>query len=119
MMRSYDNISNYSQSRHWHGGGGWPPPPREDIRTASGTSSAALVGLGVPVAALLADPGADQILRAVQFLRPCVAGDEPLGLPHHVELAVGAHFADEPRLGDVVVRKHLGDAAGQIRRLGA
>ncbi len=43
----------------------------------------------------------------------------PGDLPHHVELAIGLDLADEHRLGDVVVRQHLGHAAGQVRRLGA
>src|SRR2546421_269695 len=69
----------------------------------SGTLTTALVGLGVVVAALLADPVADQVLGAVELLRPCIAGNEARGLPHHVELAVGLDLADEHRLGDVVV----------------
>src|SRR3954453_7054296 len=52
----------------------------------SGPLTAALVGLGVVVTALLADPVADQILGALELLRPCIAGDEARGLPHHVKL---------------------------------
>ena len=36
-----------------------------------------------------------------------------------VELAVGAHFADEDGLGDVMVRQHFRDTAGQVRRVDA
>ena len=82
-------------------------------------SAPALVGLHIPIAALLVDPVADQVLRAIELLRPGVACDEAGRLPHHVELAVGAHFADQDRLGDVVVRQHLGHAASQIRHLDA
>src|SRR5207237_4456638 len=79
----------------------------------SGTLTTALVALGVVVAALLADPVADQVLGALELLRPGVAGDKTGGLPHHVALAVGFAFANEHRRGDVMVLKHLGDAAGQ------
>src|SRR5882757_5849525 len=82
------------------------------ITRGSGTLTAALVGLGIVVAALLADPVADQVLGAVELFRPCIAGNQTRGLPHHVELAVRLDFADEHRLGDVMVRKHLGGAAG-------
>src|SRR5882757_8097437 len=37
----------------------------------SGTLAAALVGLGVVVAALLADPVADQVPGTLELLRPC------------------------------------------------
>src|SRR3954471_6647217 len=75
-----------------------PPPPdvaNDRSRAASRAASAALVGLGVEVAALLADPVADQILGALELLRPGVAGDEARRLPHRLELAVGPHLADE------------------------
>src|SRR5260221_2491413 len=85
----------------------------------SGTLTAALVGLGVVVAALLANPVADQVLGAVELLRPCIAGHQTRGLPHHVELAVGFDFANEHRLGDVMVRQHLRSAAGQVLGFGA
>src|SRR5580692_11177878 len=85
----------------------------------SGALTAALVGLGVVVAALLADPVADQVLGIRQLLRPGVAGNQTGRLPHHVELAIGFDFANEHRLGDVVVRKQFRRATGQIRRLGA
>src|SRR5206468_5388131 len=81
------------------------------IRSRSGALTAALVGLGVVVAALLADPVADQVLGALELLRPGVASDKTRGLPHHVELAVGFDFANEHRLGDVMVWQHLGGAA--------
>src|SRR3984885_4269500 len=84
------------------------------VTRGSGTLTAALVGLGVVVAALLADPVADQVLGTIELLRPCIAGNQTRGLPHHVELAVGFDFADEHRLGDVMVRQHLGGAAGQV-----
>src|SRR4051794_12353690 len=100
MMRSYDSI--------------WISPnpgierrrrlaaASDDIRPDASASAAALVGLHIPVAALLVDPVADQIPRALELLRPGVARDETRGLPHHVELAVRAHLADQHRLGDVV-----------------
>src|SRR5215471_6705918 len=103
-------------------------PPRQKVKKAataaaffircyfsvrSGARAEALVGLGVVVAALLADPVADQVLGAVQLLRPGVARHEVLGLVDHVELAVGLDLADEHRLGDVVVGQHLRYATGQ------
>src|SRR5882757_10587200 len=42
------------------------------ITRGSGALTAALVGLGVVVAALLADPVADQVLGTIKFLRPCI-----------------------------------------------
>src|SRR6266567_6581143 len=89
------------------------------VKARSGTLTAALVGLGVVVAALLANPVADQVLGALKLLRPSIAGNQARGLPHHVELAVGFDFANEHRLGDVMVRKHLGGAAGQVLGFGA
>src|SRR5262249_56364737 len=53
------------------------------------------------VAAFERDPVGDQVLGAFQVGRPRGAGHEPFGLPHHVELAVSPHLADEDRLGDV------------------
>ena len=50
-----------------------------------------------------------------QVVRPLVADDEAGGLPHHVELAVVLDLADQHRLGDVVVRHHGREAAGQVR----
>src|SRR6202011_3361668 len=96
-----------------------PSPACSDLKGGSGALTAALVGLGVVVAALLADPVADQVLGALELLRPCIAGHQARGLPHHVELAVALDLADEHRLGDVVVRQHLRRATGQVRRLGA
>src|SRR6202035_3990149 len=84
------------------------------LKGYSGALTAALVGLDVVVAALLADPVADQVLGTLEFLRPCIAGNQARGLPHHVELAIALDLADEHRLGDVMVGKHLGVAAGQI-----
>src|SRR3954471_10405452 len=93
-----------------------PPPDVANVRSraASRAASAALVGLGVEVAALLADPVADQILGALELLRPGVAGDEARGLPDHVKLAIALDLADEDRLGDVMVRQHLRGATGQV-----
>src|SRR5882757_4869035 len=93
----------------------------DQVRSPLGSRAlaAALVGLGVVVAALLADPVADQVLGAVELLRPGVAGHQARGLPDHVELAVALDLADEHRLGDVVVRQHLRGATGQVRRLDA
>src|SRR6186713_3604130 len=95
---------------------GSPPSPvvQWSVRSGSGARAEALVGLGVEVAALLADPVADQVLGAVELLRPGVAGNETGRLPDHVELTVRLDLADEHRLGDVVVREHLGGAAGQV-----
>src|ERR1700676_2923531 len=95
-----------------------PSPACSDFKGGSGALTAALVGLGVVVAALLADPVADQVLGALELLRPCIAGNQARGLPHHVELAIAFDFANEHRLGDVVVRQHLGHAASQVRGLG-
>src|SRR5579862_5294567 len=86
---------------------------------SSGSLTAALVGLGVVVAALLANPVADQVLGAVELLRPGVARNEVLGLVNHAELAIALDLADEHRLGDVVVRQHLRHATGQVRRFNA
>src|SRR6188768_3804321 len=47
---------------------GGPPSPVAGISSRSGTLTAALVGLGVIVAALLANPIADQVLGAVELL---------------------------------------------------
>src|SRR3981081_4247085 len=87
--------------------GGKPFPPRitcgagffRVMLPGSGTLTAALVGLGVVVAALLANPVADQVLGAFKLLRPGIAGNQARGLPHHVELAVALDFANEDRLG--------------------
>ena len=87
-------------------------------RMASGRP-AALLGDLVVVAALQRHPIGLQVLRTRQEIRPGVAGHQALGLPHHVELAVGADFAHEHRLGDVMVGQHLRHAAGQIRRFDA
>ena len=48
-----------------------------------------------------------------------IAGNEVLGLVHHVELPVAFDLADEHGLGDVMVRQHLRRAAGQVRHFGA
>ncbi len=48
-----------------------------------------------------------------------IARHVAIGLPRRFELAVGLDFADQHRLGDVVVRQHLGDAAGQVRHFEA
>src|SRR3981189_2201674 len=93
-------------------GGGYRRLPWFVWTQESGALTAALVGLGVVVAALLANPVADQVLGAFKLLRPCIAGNQARGLPHHVELAVALDLANEHRLGDVMVRKHLGGAAG-------
>src|SRR5690349_23032975 len=94
-------------------------PACVSFRFGSGPRSQALVGLGVVVAALLADPIADQVLGAFELLRPGVAGHEVLGLVDDSELAIALDLADEHRLGDVVVGQHLGDATSQVRRFGA
>src|SRR5208283_5162229 len=88
--------------------------PRVDVTPALLRGAAALLGYGIVVAALERNPIANEIFRSGQVSRPSGAGDQALGLPHHVELAVGANFADEDRLGDVMVRQQLRDAAGQV-----
>src|SRR5436190_6682416 len=109
---------------YWGGGGqsaaslAWQDLASVSL-AASASSAAALIGLGVVVATLLPDPVADQVLGALELLRPGVARDETRRLPHHVELAVRLHLADEHRLGDVVVRQHLRGTAGQVRRFDA
>src|SRR5262249_40916845 len=92
---------------------------RRVVTSGSGTRAEALVGLDVVVAALLADPVADQVLGAIEFLRPGVARHQILGLVDDAELAIALDLADEHRLGDVVVREHLRDAASQVRRFDA
>src|SRR4029077_9105099 len=95
------------------GGGGMTAASRI-LRQGSGSLAAALPrGLFV-VTPLQGRPGGLEIRRARQEVGPGVARDETLGLPHDIELAVAADFADEHGLGDVVVRKHLGGAAGEI-----
>src|SRR5579862_2613265 len=83
---------------------------------SSGSLTAALVGLGVVVATLLANPVADQVLGAFELLRPCIACHQARRLPHHVKLTVTLDLTDEHRLGNVVVGQHLGHATGQVRR---
>ena len=84
---------------------------------ARGYDAAALLGDGVVVAALELDPVGHQVLRARQIVATRRRRDQVLGLPHHVELAVGPDLADIDRLGDVMVRQQRRDAAGQVRRL--
>src|SRR6202167_5388349 len=96
------------------------PPSRMVTFTASSLlGAAALLRHGVVVAALHLHPVADQVLGGRDVRRPRRTGYEIFGLPHDVELAVGPDLADEDRLGDVVVRQKFGDAAGEVRRLGA
>ena len=82
--------------------------------------AAALAGGGVEVAAgHRRAPIGDQVLGVGQVVRPLVADDQARGLPDDVELAVGLDFADEHRLGDVVVRHHGRVAAGEVRHRNA
>src|SRR5580700_6504688 len=74
--------------------------------------AAALLRHLVEVAAFELHPIGFEILRAGQVRRPGGAGNEFLGLEHHVELAVGPDLADIDRLGDVMVRQERRDAAG-------
>src|SRR6185503_4081006 len=67
-------------------GGGGVAAASKPSRTTSRPSASALVGLGVPIAALLVHPVTDQVLGTVELLRPCVARDKAFSLPHHVEL---------------------------------
>src|SRR6188768_4501676 len=76
----------------------------------------ALLGLGVVVAALQRDPVSLDVLAARQEVRPGVARHQALRLPDRVELTVGTYFTDEHGLGQVVVRQHLGDTTGEVRR---
>src|SRR5580704_6806031 len=78
--------------------------------------AAALLRHLVVVAAFELHPIGFEILRAGQVRRPGGAGNELLGLEHHVELAVGPDLADIDRLGDVMVRQQGRDAAGEVRR---
>src|SRR5262249_3308552 len=97
------------------GGGGSAASPHPS--TAGGIvsrSAAALLGNGVVVAALEGLPVPDQVLGFRKVFRPGIARDEVLGLPHHVELPVAAHLADEHRLGNMVVRQHFRYAAGEV-----
>src|SRR6188768_2806231 len=75
----------------------------------------ALLGLGVVVAALQRDPVSLDVLAARQEIRPGVARHQALRLPDRVELTIRAHFTDEHRLGEMVVRQHLGDATREVR----
>src|SRR5580704_13479959 len=103
-------------------GGGTTPSPRTFMVKVSARSSsraAALLRNLVEVAALELHPVGLEVFRSFEIGRPGGAGHEPLRLPHHVELAVGADFPDEHWLADVMVRQHRGDAAGQVRRLDA
>src|SRR5258708_14248784 len=117
--RSTTLVSTGQPRQRWGEGGDNRRLLRFCVRRGSGTLTAALVGLGVVVAAILANPVADQVPGALALLRPCIAGHQTRGLPHHVELAVGFDFANEHRLGDVMVRQHLRSAAAQVLCFGA
>ena len=108
-------------SARW-GDGAWPRPPSFRFQRDPGSAAlaAALAGGDVEVSAgEWRPPVGDQVLRALEEVGPLVAHDQAGGLPHHVELAVGLDLADQHRLGDVVVRHHGGDAAGEVRHLDA
>src|SRR5271155_1218705 len=94
------------------------PLPRRRIRTLI-LRAAARFRYGVVVAAVELHPIRDQILGAGKIRRPGVPRHQARGLPHHVELAVAADFADEDRLCDVVIGQHFGDTAGEISLLDA
>src|SRR6202011_1595671 len=79
----------------------------------------AFLGDNIVIAALGTRPVADQVLGVGQELRPGVARNEAVGLPHDIELAVAPDLADEDRLGDVGIGQHLRCSAGQIRGLDA
>ena len=49
-------------------------------------------------------------LESGRIVRPFVADHEARGLPDGLELAVGLDFADQHRLGDVVVRHHASNS---------
>src|ERR1700730_3271987 len=114
LLKKLVSTGRPRQKQWGRRGSSRPSPACSDLKGGSGALTAALVGLGVVVAALLADPVADQVLGALEFLRPCIAGHQARGLPHHVELAVALDFANEHRLGDVMVGKHPRGAAGQV-----
>ena len=101
---------------------------RADDMSIRAQRSEARPPLRFPADALLTSSCSAISVRLVLLL--VVAGDEraprlglhrALGLPHHVELAVGLHFADEHRLVQVVVLLvHLrGDARGRLEGLAA
>ncbi|EGE57975.1 hypothetical protein RHECNPAF_3500024 [Rhizobium etli CNPAF512] len=86
-----------------------------DGTSVSGTLAAALAGCDVEVAAVegLAPVG-DQVLRVRQIIRPFVA-DDGRRLLDDFELAVSLDFADQHRLGDVMVRHDGRIATGEVR----
>src|SRR6266853_1934534 len=58
-------------------GGGYRRLPRSDgLWDQSGALTAALIGLGVVVTTLFANPVPDQVPGTLEFLRPCIAGDQ-------------------------------------------
>src|SRR6266568_6044842 len=84
----FEHDLRASASRLSRGGNRFPPryPSAGQaflriMLPGSGTLTAALVGLGVVVAALLANPVADQVLGTLEFLRPCISGNQTRGLP--------------------------------------
>src|SRR5450432_1682906 len=84
------------------GGSSLLPPPFFSTIAVVESGTAAFLSHSIVVAAFLRFPVADEVFRTRQLFRPCIAGDEAGGLPHHVELAIATHFADEHRLGDVM-----------------
>ncbi len=78
------------------------------------------VGRGVEVTAAgkrIGPVGFDALVFR-QHVRPGIARHVAIGLPP-VELAVGLDFADQHRLGQVMVRQDLGRAAREVRHLEA
>ncbi len=68
--------------------------------------------------AVAADPGIGpvrgQLLALRDVVRPGIARDHAIGLPHHIELAVFLDLADQHGLAQVMVGVHDRDAAGQV-----
>src|ERR1700691_5102854 len=96
------------------------PPSRMVTFTASSLlGAAALLRHGVVVAALHLHPVADQVLGGRDVRRPRRTGHEIFGLPHDVKLAARPDLADKDLFCDVVVWQGFGNAAGEVRRLGA
>src|ERR1700731_3314399 len=69
-------------------------PANLNVSVSPSGRAAALLRHLVEVAALELHPIGFEILRAGQVRRPGGAGNEVLGLEHHVELAVGPDLAD-------------------------
>src|SRR5262249_41042486 len=74
----------------------------------------ALLGHLVVGAAIERHPVGFDILAARQEIGPGVPRHQSGGFPNHVELTVRLHFADQHRLGDVMVRQNLRLSTRQV-----